>query len=184
MRGLIGCLVLVLLDGVLTGCTPVVVETSLSPVLTSPSPVVTTSTPAWTVEEQAAIDAVHRYLEVWADIGQNLPEADLLVFYDVASDPAANDAFLQWGEWMKKGWHLVGAPSFTPDLVTSGARDHLGERFHVHGCFSIEGSYLVDSDGNQVGDRGTERGTGRTTVLHLTNDRYLVIEEVSEDDPC
>jgi len=166
----------------LAGCAP---DGGESP---SPEPTVEAATPSpspqWTAEQQGAIDAVQKYLEVWTDISQNLQTADLDQIRDVASDPAANDAVMVWTQWYQNGWHLVGGPVFTPDYVTTGALDYLGQRYHVHGCFSISEGYLIDANGTHIGDRGNERGTADYLVIFLENGRHLVLEDTPEDKPC
>jgi len=172
----------VMLVGMLLGCTPASLE--------SPSPeastlvVTPTPSPVWTEDEQAAIDAVQAYLSVWTEVTQALPDADLSRIREVASDPAANHALSQWAQWGQQGWHLVGAPAFTPDFVTLGMLDSQGQRYHVYGCYVITGAYLSDAQGNQVGDRGVDRGPSMYLVLRTSSDRYLVLEDNSEEGTC
>ena len=173
-----------LLGCVLTGCTPGT-EVSPSQSLSSAEPTtILTPTPTWTEEEQSAVDAVHRYLEVWADISHDLEAADWNRIFEVASDPAADNNVELWREWLKNGWHLIGGPTFNADLVTPGMIDHQGSRYHVHGCYIITGAHVEDAAGNPVGNRGIERGRVKYLVLHLTSGRYIVLEEVSEEAAC
>ena len=166
----------------LAGCTPGGQETPTpEPTVYTPVP---SPTPSWNAVEQGAIDAVQKYLEVWTDISQNLQTADWYQIRDVASDPAASDAFTVWAQWNQNGWHLVGAPTLDVDRVDEGATDSQGTRYHVHGCFSISEGYLLDIDGNRVTNRGTERGTTNYLVLHQKNERYVVLEDNPEDESC
>jgi len=141
-------------------------------------------TPTWTAEEQGAVDAVHNYLAVWTNISQNLDTADWSELWMVASDPAANDAMTQWQQWANSGWHLVGEPTLDINLVTPGMQDPSGKRFHVYGCYIITGSYLADSSGNQVGQRGLDRSVGIYQVLHTTDDRYVVTDDGGDNTSC
>ena len=168
----------------LAGCTPDAKETP-TPEATVYTPV-PSPTPSWSAEEEGAIDAVQKYLEVWTDIGQNLQTADWNGIHDVAGDPAANDAGTLWQQWNDNGWHLVGAPTFTVDRVDEGATDYQGTRYHVHGCFISTNSYLSDVDGNPQTKQGADRATTNYLVLHMTNprDRYLVLEDTMEGNPC
>lgn len=166
------------------GCTPDVQETPTpEPVITTPTP---SPTPEWTEEEQAAIDAVQNYLAVWTYISQNLQTADWNAIRDVASDPAANDAGTLWVQWNDNGWHLAGSPSFEPDRVSEGATNYQGTRYHVHGCYVTTGSHLSDPDGNPQTKQGADRSTTNYLVLHLITprDRWLVLEDIIEGNPC
>jgi len=167
----------------LAGCAP---DGGESP---SPEPTVEAATPSpspqWTAEQQGAIDAVQRYLEVWTDISQNLETADWNQVRDVAGDPAANNVLSQWATWFENGWHLVGGPVFTPDYAIPGALDYLGQRYHVHGCYIPSDAYLSDATGVRVSEQSLARTTVNYLVLHLEDtDRSIVIEDVSEGNPC
>jgi len=168
----------------LVGCTPSGGESaSPEPEVTTPG---TSPSPQWTAEEQSAIDAVQRYLEVWTEIGQNIDTADWNTIRDVASDPAANDAGDTWVLWEEHGWHLEGSPSFEVDRVDIGATDYQGTRYHVYGCYITVNVHLADQDGNLVEKQGADRSTGNYLVLHLVDpsDKYLVLEDTSEGNPC
>jgi len=175
-------IVAVMLFAVVAGCTPDSGQQTPTPepVMSTPTP---TPTPQWTEEEQAAIDAVQNYLEVWTSISQNLQTADWNAIRDVSSDPAASEALSVWAQWNQNGWHLEGGPMFIPDYVNRGGLDALGQRYHVHGCFSITDGYLLDINGNRITDRGTERGTADYLVLKGSS-QYLVLEDNPEDEPC
>jgi len=185
MRKWIAMTVVVLVGGGVAGCTPGGDPTpgpSVVPV--TPSPVESPS-PTWTVAEQQALDAVLKYLEVSNDIEQHLADADWNRIRDVASDPAVNDALLIWTQWNMKGWHMEGAPVFEPDYINRGMMDQQGNRYHVHGCYDITQAHLVDRDGNQVGERGVDRGPIDYLVLFLGVDGSIrVIEDNAEEGTC
>jgi len=174
----------VMMVAVLMGCTPDVQETpTLEPVITTPTP---TPTPQWTEDEQAAIDAVQNYLSVWTYISQNLQATDWNAIRDVAGDPAANDAGTLWVQWNDNGYHLTGEPAFEADRVAEGATDYQGTRYHVHGCYVTTDSYLVDGNNNQLTKQASDRVTVNYLVIHLLTprDRYLVLEDTMEGNPC
>ena len=184
MRGLTGLLVLVLIGACLGGCTTGEPPAASSPVVTPPSTVVS-ETPQWTSEQQAAIDAVQRYLEVWTYISQNVDEADWDAIYDVAIDPTADEQIQAWKLWADNGWHLVGSPVFVPDLMTLGAMDDKGHRYHLHGCFVIEDSYIADAQGVIVpSDDRIERAAIIYTVIRTPDNKYSVFENKLEDKVC
>ena len=175
-RGLAAVMIIGVL---LSGCTPVAEETPPPTVVTP-----TGTTPQWTEDEQAAIDAVQMYLQVWTEISQDLEGQDWNRIRDVSSDPAANNALFMWSDWADEDLHLVGEPVFTVDWVKPGMQDYQGVRFHVHGCYSIEDGYLSDPQGNPVDNRGTERTPGEYLVIFLTNERHLVLEENVMEGSC
>jgi len=185
MRRLIATMVVAVAGSTLAGCvggggpTP-----SPSPVVT-PTPVVSPS-PTWNDKQHGALDAVYRYLEVSNDIEQHLTEADWNRIREVAMDPAAGDAFRVWNRWKSEGWHVDGTPMFEPDYVNLGMMDKEGDRYHVHGCYDITGTHLVDANGNrQEGERVAERYFVRYVVLLRSTDRkYLVMEDINEEETC
>ena len=179
----VSSLVLVaLLGSLLVGCTTV--GEDLEPTGEVPSTVEST-VPAWTDEELSVIEAVENYLQVWVDISQNLSGADFSRILDVATHPVATDVQLQWADWVEGGWHLEGSPIFTIDYITISGFDDLGQRFHVHGCYSIENVYLVDAVGQKAEDRGIERGTALYEVIRDTEGQYLVLsDDGGEIEPC
>jgi len=168
---------------VLAGCTPNgQVTPTPEPTVYTPTP---TPSPEWSAEEQEAIDAVQNYLEMWASIGQNLGYVDINQIREVSTDPESNHDVLMWANWMTQGWHLVGAPEFTPQSVIPGFTDFQGQRYDVYGCFVITNSYISDNDGNSVGDEGRqERGISRYRVLHTVSDENYVAESSTEDGTC
>ena len=175
-------LTLVLLAA-LAGCTPGGQETPTpEPTVYTPLP---TPTPSWNAEEQGAIDAVQNYLQLWAYCGQNIGSVDLNQIRDVAWDPEANHDLLMWGNWADQGWHLVGAPEFTPQSVIPGVIDSQGQSYDVYGCYVITDSYIADANGNSVGDEGRQdRGVGRYRVLHTVDDKYFITESDMENETC
>jgi len=177
-------MIVVMMVAALAGCSPDGRETpGPEPTVYTPTP---TPSPQWTTEEQGAIDAVQKYLEVWTKISQNLQTADLNAIRDVASDPAANNAVILWSQWRENGWHLTGTPMLVVDRVDEGATDSQGTRYHVHGCYITSGSSLSDMDGNPLTKQGADRSTGNYLVLHQIKpqDTFYVIDDVTEGDPC
>jgi len=167
----------------LAGCTPGGQETP-TPETTVYTPVPSPS-PEWTPVEQGAIDTVQKYLQLWAYLGQNIGSVDLNQIRDVAWDPEGNNDLLVWGNWADHGWHLVGAPEFTPQSVIPGVIDRQGQSYDVYGCFVITNSYVSDSAGNSVGDDGRqERGISRYRVLHTATDQYYVTDSSMESGTC
>ena len=134
-------------------------------------------------EEQAAVDAVQAYLDKWTYIGQNLPDVDYNSIREVSDGSAANNALQEWALWIQHGWHLVGTPEFELTYVSSGATDDLGTRYHVHGCYSSENAYLVDSTGAPL-EKGSVRGTALYLVLTTPDNGSGVLEETDEGQPC
>jgi len=184
MKGLMRSLIVIVLGGALAACTP---GGGGSPTPTvTPTPSVTpTPTPQWTPEEQGAIDGVFTYLEVASRIQQDLGDGKWDEIYDVAADQALDDTTTLWAEWYRKGWHIVGTPGFIPRIVTSGAGDGRGQRYHVDGCYILTGVYLVDSTGSRVGNTGAERRPIRYLVIRLKSDgSLLVLEDSLQEGTC
>jgi len=177
-------MIVVMMVAALTGCSPDGGETpSPDSVASTPTP---TPSPQWTPEEQGAIDAVQKYLEVWTNISQNLGTADWDEIRNVASDPAANNAVMLWLQWNDNHWHLVGSPSLVVDRVSEGGTDYQGTRYHVHGCYITADAHLSDADGNPLTKQGADRSTANYLVLHQVTpqDGHLVLEDTTEGDPC
>jgi len=170
---------------VLGGCTPggdpVPSGTPSEPLAET---VVPSPTPTWTGEQQAVIDAVHRFYDEWSRITQNLDTADWNDLHQVADDTAISNTFAVWADWLSRGWHLSGSPEITPTSVMESMSDHRGKQYVVRGCFSMERSTLVDSSGQPVGERGMERSVGVYRVLHRTNGAYVVIEAGERAESC
>ena len=164
------------------GCTPGGGPSSDPP--WSPTPIVW-PTPPMTDEEKGSVDAVQKYLEVSNDIEQHLADADWNRIRDVATEPAVNDALIIWTQWNSKGWHMEGTPIFELNYVNSGMMNSEGNRYHVNGCLVITDTRLVDRDGNQVGDRRSDRNVVEFLVLRRASDgAYRVMENVLKDGTC
>jgi len=184
MQGLMRSLIVVVLGGVMVACTPAPGASPTPEVSVTPS-VTPTPTPQWTEEDQAAIDAVQHYLDVSSRIGQNLLDLKWDEIYDVAGGQALDDTTTTWVKWYNNGCHLVGAPTFTPEIVTTGATDGQGHRFHVTGCYDGTDAHLVDAAGKQIPNTGVVRGPAKYLVLHLQVDgSYKVIEDVQGEGTC
>jgi hypothetical protein len=190
MKGLAGCTAVVVLGCLLAGCSPGLTGTPgyLTPTpadsTTVAPPPTMTPTPQWTQEQQAAIDAVQRYLDVSTQILQNLSTADWNQMYTVADRELVSELFPTWSRWVQEGRHLVGTPSFIPERVGEGMMDGLGDRYNVHGCYVITGSTLVDVNGQPVGTQGAERTNALFIVLHAKDNSYFVLNENTEDTTC
>jgi len=184
----------VVLAGVLAGCTrvppvdpgpstttPVVV--SVTPSTTTPTPV--TPTPTWDANQQGAIDAVQEYLAVWADIGQHLPDAAVERITALAGEGMTDDDLATWTMWTEKGWHLVGAPNLEVWSAVPSMVDSKGTRYYVNGCYSIEGSYIVDSSNTPIpANNRVERAPAMYTVLHAKTGEFTVLDNVRKDGTC
>ena len=184
------------LAGVLAGCTRVppvdpvtsatVVVPPVSPSTPGPStPTLVTPAPTWDANQQGAIDAVQEYLAMWADISEHLPDSDVNRITTVAGEPRVSDDLATWGLWKDNGWHLSGAPTFEVSVVIPSMIDSKGARYYVNGCFSIEGSYILDAAGTPMAaeDR-VERAPAMYTVLHAVAGGFLVIDNVRKDGTC
>ena len=181
------CAVVALL--VLVGCGPEVAAPSETPVETVEASVevVTPSlspSPTWSVVQQGAINAVQRFFDEWSRIAQNLVEAEWDDLHAVADYTAITDAFALWSDWISKGYHLSGSPSFTPTSVILSKNDYRGKTYVIRGCYSIENATLVDLSDQPVGDRGLERSIGIYQVLLANDGTYVVIEASEMDETC
>jgi len=163
---------------VLAGCTP---GDGITPSVDVPTVEVTvTPTPQWSADEQAAVDAVQAYLEMWAYIAQNIGEDPNQIF-EVAMNPIADQDFSILLHWKQGNRHLVGGPEFTPTIVHLGTQDDLGRNFYVYGCYTSENSYLAEADGTPV--PGSGHGTNRYTVLDHEG-TWVVRDGIGMDDTC
>lgn len=162
----------------LVGCTP----TNEPP----PTPTVeqTPTKPAFTESEQAVIGAVDRYLERLAQIARDPVGEDWNTIRDVAWDPAANDALIVYRALFENGLHLEGMPVFEPEAVMNSSWDHEGQRYHIYGCQSLEGPYVVDGEGNPVGRREFERTAYWYEVVLTPDGQYFVARDESEEREC
>jgi hypothetical protein len=142
-----------------------------------------TPTPQWDAEQQAAIDAVQTYLDMWTDIAQNLPDADFTRIFEVAGDPAGNEAAAALSEWKSAEYHLVGAPEFTAETVIPSMTDDLGKRYSVLGCLDTSSVYLVDKSGARVVPPGgpNTAGVNYTIILRHNGGSGLLKEEPEEE---
>jgi len=182
MKAPIGLLVTALLAILMVGCTPSVQPTPDPPSASStPTP---TPSPQWTAEEQAAVNAVARYLEVWAGITQKLPDVDRTPIRDVTGDPLRSQIILDWKDMAARGWRLEGTPTLVPTLVTPGAHDYQGDRYHVLGCYTDVDTFIVDKDGTHLDAGLADNQAVEYLVLHLKEGQYLVLDEKSKDKPC
>jgi len=183
MTGLIRSLILGILVVSMAACTPAG-ETSPTPTVTLPSPS-PTPTPQWTDEEQAALDAIDRYLEVWSDIGQHVTEGGKWnTINTVAADDAATSALNVWKRWYDNGWHLEGAPTLEPTMVQIGMRDGRGQRYYVYGCYHMENAHLVDKTGTRLSGERVDTQPVLYVVLRVQNDRHFVLEGKNQEGTC
>ena len=172
----------VILGFAMAGCTPAgPPETpDPTPTLTLPRP---TQTPEFNEKEQEAIDAVQKYIEVWAEIGHNLEGADVDALMEVASGDQLFGTYDVWANWSKNRWHLVGVPAFTPMRVTTGMMNWEGDRFHVYGCYDLTDVYLVDQDDNQVeSPNRVDRGVLHFLVTFYKEDGAVRVSDSSDTE--
>jgi hypothetical protein len=141
-------------------------------------------TPEWSADEQAAIDAVHAYIELSNYVAQNLDTADWNAIYDVAADPAAGRSLDLWTRLANAGLIQVGWASFTVDRAETRMTDHSGQHFYVTGCFDASAVYMTDSTGVEMSR--SERASFPTnfSVLHATDGAYVVIEDTVGEGTC
>jgi len=174
---------LIVIISALVGCTPSV---EVTPTPSEPeTSVIVTPTPAWTEDEQGAVDAVQRFLEMWSYIGQNILEADWMDILQVAVPPESELNQETWTNWLTQGWHLEGSPIFIVSRVEIGVLNSSGQWYYVHGCYVIEESYISDKDGKSVGDEGRqERGLGYYKVFRVESGAYYVGESHSVEGTC
>ena len=187
----------VVLAGVLAGCTRVPVDpvTSATPTVVVPpaspstpgasTPTPVKPTPTWDANQQGAIDAVQEYLAVWADIGQHLPDSDVERIRPLTGDSYGDSDVQTWALWADSGWYLVGAPVFEVSAVVPSMVDSKGTRYYVHGCFIIAGSFVADAGGEAVSTASrVERGRTMYTVLHSRSGPFTVIDNIVEEGSC
>lgn len=170
----------------LAGCTS---AEAPSPNPSAPSSVLASSpnstpTPTWSADDQAAINAVQRYIQMWTQVTQGLPDSDTTAIRTVAWDPLANATVTLWAQWIGRGWHLVGAPSFEPSMVTPGELDKQGQRYHVYGCYVMGDSHLSDVDGNPAGTKSGDRSPTIYDVIVTPDGQYYVINENEGEGTC
>ena len=187
---------IVVVGTVLVGCTTQVPEetpttTVSAPTTTVPTPTQTvtpvptsepTPTPMWTREEQAAIDAVIKFNEIWSEIARNPAIEDRERIRDITVDPIASICLDQWDRWVEKEWHIIGQALFTADWVKPGPLDDVGQRYYVHGCYIVDG-YLSDSSGVNVGHPEPTRSRTTVEVINIKG-KYYVVTGPTEEGEC
>jgi len=104
--------------------------------------------------------------------------------HSVALSPDDNAAIALWAQWIDRGVHLVGAPSFYPSAVTVGALDDQGQQYHVYGCYVMGDSHLSDADGNPTGDKSADRRPAIYDVIQIPDGHYFVINENEDSGTC
>jgi hypothetical protein len=172
----------------LAGCSPggeTTPTTTPPPTLAAPTTdPAATPTPQWTDEQQAAIDAVQAYLEMWTDLAQHLPDTDLGQINLVAGGDVATEAVSNLQELRARGQRLEGAAVFTPDRVSRGPGDGEGQRYYVHGCLDATGARWVYADGTPAYDKPSTSSPAKYTVLHTKFGVYGVVNDTTEEGQC
>jgi hypothetical protein len=160
----------------LVGCTPVEIQPTDAP---TPTVTITDTGLVFTTEEQAVVDAVQAYLEMWIYISQNVLDlsVDINEFRDVAGDPIAESHIKNWSNWRAQRVHLAGEPTFTPELVQMTMLDGRGDYFDAYGCYRGNGAYIADESGKTAAAGYQDSLRARYVVLRLTTGRHLVTEE-------
>ena len=159
-----------------------------SPVVEPPPPPPTEETPpgpVFTEKEQAYVDAVYAYLDVWTQIAQN-PTGDTWdLIREVTRWPADDHDVELFVIWARDGFHLEGGPTFTPATVQWASVDFEGERYRVFGCYDRSGGFLVDRDGTPVKSQGAESSFGWYEVIQTPEGRFFVTNnDAMEDRTC
>ena len=143
-----------------------------------------TPTPTWDAEQARAIEAVQRYIQVTSEIGQNVDTADWNRIYEVAEREHAAGTLDIWSQWKADGKHLVGAPVITVNSVILGYVNSQSRQYYVRVCYDKANSHLVDSDGNQVVGRGSDRFPHGYTVSIPSVGLDLVMSETEVNGTC
>ena len=156
----------------LVGCSPVV-----EPPPPPPTVEETPSGPTFTEKEQAYVDAVQRFLDVWTQIMRDPPNQDWEAIREVTWPPLEDEVLMQFLDWEEGGLHLEGAPIFTADEVRWSSTDHQGEWYYVYGCYDITRSSPFDRDGNQLTNSGADVSYGRFEVIQTPGGRFYVAED-------
>ena len=172
----------------LVGCTPAE-EPTPTPTpqptpASTPTMEETTRGPLTGEEQQEIVDAVLRYLDLWTHLAQNPQAAIPELIWQVAWTPAADEAVDLIEDWADAGWHLQGGPVFTPEYVIHRAESSDGDRYSVHGCYSVEDATLLDRDGVEVEGKGPQRTMIVYVVLERPDGQMFVTEDVRLDDEC
>ena len=164
----------------LVGCSPVV-----EPPPPPPTVEETPSGPTFTEKEQAYIDAVHAYLDVWTRIMNDPPHEDWEAIREVAWPPLEDAELQRFLLWAENGFHIEGAPKFTADEVRWSSLDSRGEWHLVYGCYDITNAITFDGDGAQVANPRGDLHHGRFEVLQTPEGRFYVAESVVfEGETC
>ena len=143
-----------------------------------------TPTATWDAEQARAINAVQRYIDLWAEISQNLETADWIRIYEVADDPAAQDAVDNWVEWAEAGLHFVGAPVLTVDSVVLGYFDSETRQYHVGVCYDRTNAYLVHPDGTRIAGMLADRTIVDYTTVISPQRLDRVLSARMMEGPC
>ncbi|MCL1907276.1 MAG: hypothetical protein FWG08_05105, partial [Propionibacteriaceae bacterium] len=151
-----------------------------------PPPVESSEEPSqWTKEEQAAIDAVDRYLTVWLEISQDLAGQDWNRIYKVASIEIATEDIEQWMYWAEQGYTIVGTPTFTVVEVAPGDEVDDGLQWVVQGCYDGVGTYFANLEGEPLDpDDPGSRGLLDFTVERNRLGQYSVIAGEDTGESC
>jgi hypothetical protein len=147
-----------------------------------PTPVGSSEEPSqWSKEEQAAIDAVDRYLTVWLEISQDLAGQDWNRIYKVASIEIATEDIEQWMIWAEEGYQLFGAPTFTVLEVMPVEATNNDENLLVRMCLNGTESYLGTLDGEPIDP--SERGSRLIGDFRVSRqeDRLLRVSGIEDN---
>ena len=165
----------------LVGCSPVVEPPPPPPPTVEETP----TGPVFTEKEQAYVDAVHAFLDVWTQIMRDPPGQDWEAIREVTWPPLEDEVLMQFLDWEEGGLHLEGAPQFTADEVRWSSTDYRGEWYYVYGCFDITESVPIDRQGNQLASVGEDLIYGRFEVLKTPEGRFYVADDADlEDEKC
>jgi len=143
-----------------------------------------TPSPTWSKDDQAAINAVQTFLQVWSQVSQGLPDSDVNAIHSVAISPDVDAQNALWVQWIGNGVHLVGAPSFYPSLVTVGELDDQAQRYYVYGCYVMGDSHLSDAGGNPTGVKSADRRPVTYDVILIPDGHYFVFNEKEDSGTC
>jgi hypothetical protein len=159
---------------------PVVAPTSVAPRVSTPPP---SPSSQWDEAEQGAIDAVQRYLEVWAEIGHDPGGTDWSLMNPVAIEPVMGTDREGWEKWLSNGWHLVGVPVFQVTDSSRGLTDSDGEHYHVRGCMQFDNLNLADDQGLPVYEDMGDVLMEFLALLKPTG-QYFVSEKEIVEESC
>ena len=143
-----------------------------------------TPTPTWDAEQARAIDALQRYIDLWAEISQNLYTADRNRIFEVADGVVADAAINNWADWAADDLRFVGAPVITVDSVVLGYFDSQSGQYHVGVCYDRTNAHLVNPDGTQIAGQLADRSRGTYTVEVSSQGPDRVIGVRMEEGTC